>query len=311
MGGQVMSRFSKTVIILLLLSGAAYYWLLVNAGPTNAPVRAFDLAQIRKQAESFPGQKPTALEFTTIATRSVPGAALAAGTGLRKVQSGVIVWRIVTPQGGIVIDSGLSAIDPEKLEFDDCDTRAAALVGRWMDDANLIVFTHEHIDHVGGFLDNPKFKSVANKAIVSPNLARGMTSLWRQNAGLLPPPRPLAPIESIAPGVVLIQTPGHTLGSQMIYVLLQNGREYLFAGDTGSLASNIIQTVPRSRLLTDWLVQEDRVATIGWLKGLNILREQNKSLVIVPSHDPKFLENSATQDGFTMVGTQRSAPMAQ
>jgi glyoxylase-like metal-dependent hydrolase (beta-lactamase superfamily II) len=307
----MIGTFSKTVIIILLLMGAAYQWLLVNAGPADAPARTFDLAQIRLQAEALPGQKPTALEYTTIATRSIPGAALAAGTGLRSVQSGVIVWRILTPQGGIIIDSGLSPTDAENLEFENYNSGAAAMVGRWMDEAHLIVFTHEHIDHVGGFLENPNFKSVANKAILSPDLARGMTSLWRQNGGFLPPPRMLAPIEAIAPGVVLIQTPGHTTGSQMIYVSLQNGREYLFAGDTGSLAANIIQTVPRSRLLTDWLVQEDRVATIGWLKGLDMLRKHNKSLVIIPSHDPQFLENSAAQDGFSMASKQRLPSLAQ
>lgn len=306
-----MSRFSKAMIILLTLLGAGYYWLLVNAGPADTPPRTFDLAEIRKQANALPGEMPTALEYATIATRDVPGAALAAGTGLRMVQSGVIVWRIVTPTGGIVIDSGFSEADAKELDFSGYDHAAANLVGKWMENAKLIVFTHEHIDHVGGFLDYPKFDVVANKAIVSPDLARGMTSLWRANAGQLPPPRTLGPIEAVAPGVVLIQTPGHTTGSQMIYVHLKNGREYLFAGDTGSLASNIILTVPRGRLLTDWLVQEDRVAAIGWLKGLSALRKQNASLIIIPSHDPQFLKNSASQDGFTAADLSRPLALAR
>jgi len=306
-----MSRFSKALIILLLLLGAGYYWLLVNSGPAGAPPRTFDLAEIRTQAEALPGEKPTALEYTTVATRDVPGAALAAGTGLRMVQSGVIVWHVVTPKGGIVIDSGLSEANAKELDFSGYDHTAATLVGNWMENAKLIVFTHEHIDHVGGFLDYPKFDAVAHKAIVSPDLARGMTSLWRANAGQLPPPRSLAQIEAVAPGVVLIQTPGHTTGSQMIYVRLQNGREYLFTGDTGSLASNVIQTVPRSRLLTDWLAQEDRVATIGWLKGLSALRQQDASLMIIPSHDPQFLKNSGPKDGFTVAGLPHLLPLAR
>ena len=283
--------------------------MLVNAGPADAPEKSIDLVQIRKQADAIPGKKPTALEYTTVATRQVPGAALAAGTGLRNVQSGVIVWHIVTPKGGIVIDSGLSQNDAAEMGFENYDEPAASLAAKWMEGARLILFTHEHVDHVGGFLDYPKFEVIAAKAIVSPALARGMTSLWRANAGRLPPPRTLDPIEAVAPGVVLIQTPGHTPGSQMIYVRMQNGREYLFAGDTGSLATNIIATVPRGRLLTDWLVQEDRTATIGWLKGLGALRRQNTSLVIIPSHDPQFLENSAQQDGFTRADRPHSLPL--
>jgi glyoxylase-like metal-dependent hydrolase (beta-lactamase superfamily II) len=298
-----MGKLSKFAIIVLLLLAAGYYWLLVDSGPADAPARTFDLAQIRQQADVLPGEKPTALEFTTIATRELPGALLAAGTGLRPMQTGAIVWHIVTPNGGIVIDSGMSEADARKMGFEDYDKSAETLVGKWMENAQLIVFTHEHIDHVGGFLDYPYFNVRAQKAVASPDLARGMTSHWRSNVGQMMPPRKLAPIEAVAPGVVLIQTPGHTLGSQMIYVRLQNGREYLFAGDTGSLAANIIQTVPRSRLLTDWLAQEDLAAAIGWLKGLHDLRKRNKSLVIIPSHDLQFLKNSAIKDGFTVVGS--------
>lgn len=307
LGGHIMSKFSKAVIVMLLLLGSAYYWLLVNAGPSNVPARSFDIARLRKAADAMPGQKPTALEYTTVATRLVPGAALAAGTGLRKVWSGAMVWRIDTPRGGIVLDSGLSSADAKDLEFKHYDNQAEAMVGQWMEKAEHIVFTHEHIDHVGGFLDYPRFEAIAQKAIVSPKLAQGMTALWRENAGRLPEPRKLAPVEAIAPGVVLIQTPGHTQGSQMVYVRLQNGREYLFAGDTGSLASNIIETIPRSRLLTDWLVQEDRVATLGWLKGLGALVKKTPSLVIIPSHDPTFLDATAAQNGFAKADPRRTS----
>lgn len=293
-----MSRLSKAVIVILLLLSAAYYWLLVNKGPSRSPARPLDMVQMRQAANALRGDKPTGLEYVTIATRQVPGAALAAGTGLRQVRSGVIAWRIVTPKGGIVVDSGFSMADAEQLDFKHYDKRAEALVWRWMNSAQAIVFTHEHIDHVGGFLDYPKFDAVAAKAILSPDLARGMTALWRENAGRLPTPRKLAPIEAIAPGVVLIQTPGHTPGSQMIFVQLQDGREYLFGGDTVSLATNILNIAPRSRLLSDWLVPEDRAATIGWLKGLDEARQNNKSLVIIPSHDADFIGGTAAKDGF-------------
>lgn len=306
-----MSRFSKGVIVLLMLLGAAYYWLLVDTGPVRAPARFFDLALMRKAADALPGEKPSSLEYATIATRFVPGGALAAGAGLREVRSGVIAWRIVTADGGIVIDSGFSRADADQLNFSHYDTQAEALVGRWMKTAQAIIFTHEHIDHVGGFLDYPKFDDVADKGIFSAAVARGMTALWRENAGRLPAPRKLAPVEPIAPGVVLIQTPGHTPGSQMIYVKLQNGREYLFAGDTGSLASNILNMAPRSRLLTDWLVPEDRTATIGWLKGINALRQQEKSLSVIPSHDPDFLAGTSARDGFNMANAVHAAPTAQ
>ena len=53
-----------------------------------------------------------------------------------------------------------------------------------------------------------------------------------------------APLEyedyrAIAPGVVLIKAPGHSPGSQMIYVQRADGREFLFAGDIGWSLRNI------------------------------------------------------------------------
>ncbi len=256
----------------------------------------------------MPGDKPTGLEFALIATQKVPGAALAAGTGLRQITSGVMVWHVRTGRGGIVIDSGLSPADAKRMGFTRYDKRTEDLVGRWMDDAELIVFTHEHLDHVGGFLDHPRFANIVDKAVLSAGLIQGMTALWRENARLLTAPRALGAIEAVSPGVVLIQTPGHTPASQMIYIRLQNGREYLFAGDTASLGNNVIRKTPRSRLLTDWMVKEDRAATIGWIKGLDALRTQAPSVVIIPSHDPDWIAATAQRDGFTPAGTQQILP---
>lgn len=288
---------------MLLLVGAAYYWLMVNAGPADAPIRRIDLAQLRAAANAMPGKKPMGLEYVVIARRDIPGGALAAGIGLRQVTSGVIAWHLVTPGGGIVIDSGLMPADAKAMKMGHYDKRAAALVGEWMDQASLILFTHEHIDHVGGFLDHRAFETIARKAMISPELLRGMTSHWRESTGLIPQPRPFPPIMPVAPGVVLIQTPGHTPASQMIFVQTADRREYLFAGDTGSLADNIMKMTPRSRLLADWLVKEDRPAVIGWLKGIAALRKKDLKLIVVPSHDPNWIAATAARDGFVRART--------
>ena len=294
-----MSRLSKTFAVIVLVLALAYYWLLVNAGPSGTPARTIDLSQLRTLAEKVPGKKPTALEYALVTSRSAPGAALAAGIGLRHVQTAAVVWRIKAPEGDIVVDSAMLPPDAKAMGFTAYDPKARQMVDTWMDKAALILFTHEHIDHVGGFLDHPRFRAIADKAVLSPDLLRGMTALWRDNARFLPAPRPLAPLQAIAPGVVLVQTPGHTPASQMIYVRLQNGREYLFAGDTASLAANFDLPTPRSRLLSDWMVEEDRPAVIGWLKGINALKARYSALVVIPSHDPEWLKGRAAADGFS------------
>lgn len=291
--GRTVGRFSKAVVVLLILAGFAYYWLLVNAGPSGIPARPFDIAALRAAADAKGGAKPTAIRFVTLATRRIPSATLAAGTGLRQITSGVIAWHIDTPNGGIVVDPGLSPPDAKAMSFSHYNNAAMALVDSWMVRAELILFTHSHIDHVGLFLDHPRFDSIVDKAIVTPRMLGGISALWRENGSHISKTRELAPVEAVAPGVVIIQTPGHTPGSQMIYVQLANGREYILTGDTASLAPNFERATPRSRLVADILAPEDRPAVIGWLKGLKALKERNKSLVLLPSHDADWLATNA------------------
>lgn len=301
-----MGKISKFMIVLLAVLGFAYYWLLVNAGP-QVPARRIDLGALRKAADAMPGGKPTAITFATVAMRDVPGAALAAGTGLRQITSAITAWRIETPEGSIVIDPGISEDDARSMGFEVYRPRAQQLVDGWMDRAAMILFTHAHIDHVGGFLDHPRFKQIEGKAVVSEGMLGNINALWRENARLLHAPRKFAAIEAVAPGVVLIQTPGHTPASEMIYVRLATGREYIFAGDTASLAANVEIPTPRSRLLADWLVPEDRSAVMGWLKGLKALKEEHEGLVIVPSHDAEWVAARGPEYGITLAPELRKA----
>ena len=54
----------------------------------------------------------------------------------------------------------------------------------------------------------------------------------------------------VALGVVLIKAPGHTPGSQLVYVCRADGRKYLFMGDTVSMADNIRLRSQRLRFVT-------------------------------------------------------------
>lgn len=296
-----MGPFSKVAIILLGVAGLTYYWLLVDSGPSSIPARTIDMVAVRRAAESMPGEKPSAIRYAVLATRNVPSAALAAGTGLRPVTLGVIAWKIETPGGGIVIDPGLNRADALAMGFEDYDQAAASLIERWLDEAGLILLTHAHLDHVGLFLDHPRFDAIKDNGIVTPGMLSTINALYRENGSHITDTRNLPPIAAVAPGVVLIQTPGHTPASEMIFVRLASGREYLFAGDTASLAFNVEKGVPRSRLLADHLVQEDRTAVIGWVKALHALAQANRQLVILPSHDADWISRAAAKNGITMA----------
>jgi glyoxylase-like metal-dependent hydrolase (beta-lactamase superfamily II) len=83
------------------------------------------------------------------------------------------------------------------------------------------------------------------------------------------------------PGVALIKAPGHTPGSQMVYVALESGREYLFIGDSAWHMDGVRLIKGKD---APW-VQEDAPALLAQLKWLNQLSQTEKNLFIIASHD--------------------------
>ena len=104
--------------------------------------------------------------------------------------------------------------------------------------ADLIVITHEHYDHVG---------TVGHSAVADELAPKTMLTRAQMESLLHKPKMTLTPFDStragryividydrvlpIAPGVVLIKAPGHTPGSQVVYVKLASGREVILSGD--------------------------------------------------------------------------------
>jgi glyoxylase-like metal-dependent hydrolase (beta-lactamase superfamily II) len=83
------------------------------------------------------------------------------------------------------------------------------------------------------------------------------------------------------PGVALIKSPGHTPGSQMVYVALESGREYLFIADTAWHMDSVRLIKGKA---APW-IQEDEPALLAQLKWLNGLSQTEKNLYIIASHD--------------------------
>ena len=93
----------------------------------------------------------------------------------------------------------------------------------------------------------------------------------------------------IAPGVVLIRAAGHTPGSQMIYVVLADGQEYIFMGDVASMADNVRLTHLRSRLVTDFMTHDDRSAELAQTRALHALSLSDPKIALVPGHDAQAI----------------------
>lgn len=102
---------------------------------------------------------------------------------------------------------------------------------------------------------------------------------------------------ALAPGIVAIPAPSHTPRSQMFYVRLANGEEYLFAGDVAPLARSWLRQRGRARLVSDWLVPEDRHAVFAWLRTIAVLKQEAPGLHVVPGYDHEWLADGRNLSG--------------
>jgi glyoxylase-like metal-dependent hydrolase (beta-lactamase superfamily II) len=173
--------------------------------------------------------------------------------------------------------------------------------------ASIVVLTHEHYDHAVGIERGPELSGIIPNVVLS--AAQLHTLLAPPSASLGSHPvylqlsadqaRAYRTIDfdqvfALAPGVALIRAPGHTPGSQMVYVRLQSGREVLLVGD---IVWNL-EGVRSKRQKPDSVAQslaEDRTALqhqIDWLHEMITCC----GIVVVPAHDDRWLDQLA-QDG--------------
>jgi glyoxylase-like metal-dependent hydrolase (beta-lactamase superfamily II) len=179
--------------------------------------------------------------------------------------------------------------------FDDRYAHAiAALRG-----ASLIVVTHEHYDHIGTVTHSAVAGELAQKTI----LTRAQMESLLHNPKMTKTPfgsasggryivvdydRELP----IAPGVVLIKAPGHTPGSQVVYVRLASGREVILSGDV-AMNHLGIETEKERPDPARRVRPEDRAAIAGELAWLHQAERAGVSVVV--SHDGEQLETLARQ----------------
>jgi hypothetical protein len=69
--------------VLVVLAGAAYYWLIVESHVPGDAQFAFDIGEVRRLANTAPGDNPAAIEVERIAEFRFPATAVVAGDGWR------------------------------------------------------------------------------------------------------------------------------------------------------------------------------------------------------------------------------------
>lgn len=292
--GKWIRRALIALGLLAAIGGAAYYWLIVDSSAPSGGRYAIDMAEVRRLADLLPGDKAREVRVERVADFSFPATAAVAGDGWKTLPVPVQSYQLVFPGRTAIIDTALNKTMTDGLVS--FDARAYARMQAAMEKAALIVITHEHLDHIGGLSAHPHLAQVLKSARLTKeqidNPAYMTTAKFPD--GALRGYRPLVygRYAAIAPGVVLIKAPGHTPGSQMVYVRRADGTEYLFLGDVAWTLRNVEVVRERARLITQFMIHEDRDAVMLELAELHRIHEAAPSLHMIPGHDARVLAAS-------------------
>jgi len=250
-----------------------------------------DLNQIRQVAGMIPGPRPVRVNVIKFAeSRRTKNFAVKGLPAEPSVQART-AYQIVYPDGTIMVDTGMDLMTHrffgrgvEEPYFPE----QAALVAEALRNAKAIIVTHEHGDHIAGLMRSRAFAELAPKTLLTRKQLQTLI-----NEPQIPELKPTAEMAAklrvfdypdyfpFAPGIALIKAPGHTPGSQMVYVALQSGKELLLAGDVAWHMDGVRLNTGKD---APWIKEppELMAAELNWLNSLS-LAEKNLSIVI--SHD--------------------------
>jgi glyoxylase-like metal-dependent hydrolase (beta-lactamase superfamily II) len=254
------------------------------------------LERVRQASSSIPGARPISVNFIKFAESLRTYAVVIEGGSDEAFVSARTAFQAYYPSGSVMIDAGM-----------DHDVHRFYGFGRdepyWPDrndivqtalrQANLIVVTHEHGDHVAGVLRSAYREEIAGKTILNRAQVATLTTspqlpeirLTEEEAldYILVDYEMLLPV---APGIVLVRAPGHTPGHQMVYVHVREGVEYLLIGDIGWSLDNVTKLKLRPEATID-RINEDPEALMAQLRWLNGTLQEG--IIVVPSHDDELL----------------------
>jgi glyoxylase-like metal-dependent hydrolase (beta-lactamase superfamily II) len=260
-----------------------------------------DLETVRQMATAEKNCLPVRLNSLTVAEGEIPDWIVVAGGASQSFDISFTSFQVVYDDKTIIIECPFNDVLYNKF----CRFKLLGIKGKAfykrnyhimqqaLLKADIIVVTHEHWDHTGGIAQSPHIKELMKKTILTSEQKSGHTikmANFPQDAFDAYIPLKYDHYHVLSPGIVLIKAPGHSCGSQMIYVQLQNKKEFLFIGDIAWNMINVEQLKNHSRI--GMLLRYENGRNLGhqlrWLFD-EIWNNPHEAINLVTSHDLKQL----------------------
>ncbi|MEP3421461.1 MAG: MBL fold metallo-hydrolase [Erythrobacter sp.] len=303
----MLKRVGLGLLLLLAGMGGLAYFYVIDGGLPTDPDFDFRIADLRSLSQADPSQLPHTIEVVSVGSRRLPSVVVEAGLFAGDIVMNRTSFRLRSEWGDTLIDVGMDETVWEEFSPDDEFSGSGfAQVREAMGTARRIIVTHEHPDHMGFLVRYDDLSNAIGVLRMTSEQIAGTAKYSRDGAvpGLFGQLTPLSSNEPsvVAPGVVVLPAPGHTPGSVVIFVRMQDGKEVLFLGDIVWNMSNIRNQRGRSRLMQDVLMPEpeERSPVYNQLAALIELANAEPDIQMIPSHDDQLIQE------LTSIGRLRS-----
>ncbi|MBV1918816.1 MAG: hypothetical protein KUG65_12265 [Sphingomonadaceae bacterium] len=260
-------KFNISILVILLLIAIPSYWLLFENNTGTARPKPVTIAQLRSLAGPKEGPAPRSIRFEQVASRFRTRNLVAAGYGMRWERLYIFAYMLeYRNRAPAFIGAGISEAQTKGLDYRSHEGAAQKRVALNLANAGQVIPLEQANEQLGGL------EMLAERAVAD-RLREDIHQQWQKDAKGTP--------YALAPGIVIIPTPGLRSKSRLVYVRLTNGREYLFAGSLAPIHQSWTKIRAPARIVTDHFRKDDRQEIFSWLLTLRALKRESHDLIIV------------------------------
>ncbi len=308
-----MSIIVSSIIIIIIGALIAGYFILIRGPWPEKSDFTVDFDKVRQLSAADRSELPLQINYLVIATGELPVFAVVAGEFGGACNIEFPSFQLLYKNKTAIIEAPFNKKLFDKFNYGkefyhvNYEIMQKALL-----EAKFIIPTHEHWDHLGGVAQSENISQLLLKTILTKKQINGPTitdAEFPEHAFDHYKALEYDTYHRIAPGVVLIEAPGHSVGHQFVYVVLQNGTEFLFTGDVVWVTVNFEKQKARP-----WLANKKRLENrkqiahqMRWIYD-EFYTNEDQQIAMLTTHDPEqhkqYLADGLLHEGFQVMNNK-------